>query len=259
MKVVQISDCHLFADTSKAGYRQINPYQSLSRVLKKITELRPDLVIASGDISSDSTLDSYQHFSSLWQVSELACKLIVMPGNHDEVGVMQAHFAPHQLSLGGVICKTDVWQIHCLNSKLAQSATEDSTQDTRGQVSKSDLLQLEAAISSAPNLRHLITVHHHPIDCGGWMDVHEWINRQDFVDLVTATPQIKGVIYGHIHHASERQQGECLFMSCPSTCWQWAKQANFAASGESPGFRLIELKTNGQLSSQIIRVNTQTT
>jgi Icc protein len=256
MKIVQISDCHLYADSNKAGYRQVNPYQSLSRVLKKVSELKPVLVIASGDISSDKTLQSYQHFSSLWQAANLACKLIVMPGNHDEVSAMQAHFAPHQLSLGGAICQTDVWQIHCLNSKIAEATNADSSQETRGQVSKSELLQLQSAISSAPNLRHLIAVHHHPIDCGGWMDVHEWINRQDFVDLVAATPQIKGVIYGHIHHASEQQQGECLFMSCPSTCWQWATQESFAASEESPGFRLIELKTNGQLSSQIIRIPT---
>jgi len=250
MRLVQISDCHLFADTGKTGYRDINPYQSLSRVLNKIGPLEPALVIASGDISSDSSLESYQHFSNLWQASNLACKLLVMPGNHDEVSVMQAHFAPQHMSLGGVIGKTDGWQIHCLNSKFAHS----TAQETRGQVSKSDLLQLQAAISSAPNVRHLLAVHHHPIDCGGWMDKHEWTNRQEFVDLVAAAPQIKGVIYGHIHHASEQQRGECLYMSCPSSCWQWAVQSNFSSSEASPGFRLIELKPSGELSSQVIRV-----
>jgi Icc protein len=105
MKIVQISDCHLFSDNKKVGYQQINPYQSLSRVLKKVNELKPALVIACGDISSDKTLDSYRHFSSLWESSKLACKLIVMPGNHDDVEVMQGHFAPHHLSLGGTICK----------------------------------------------------------------------------------------------------------------------------------------------------------
>jgi Icc protein len=250
MNIVQISDCHLYGDNNKAGYGDINPYQSLSRVLNKVRALQPTLVIASGDISSDSTLESYQHFSSLWEACKLGCKLIVMPGNHDDVSVMQRHFAPHHLSLGGVIDQSDGWQIHCLNSKFAHS----TAQETRGQVSKGDLLRLQAAISSAPKIRHLIAVHHHPIDCGGWMDAHEWINRQDFVDLVTVTPQIKGVMYGHIHHAGEQRRGECLFMSCPSTCWQWANQASFALSEASPGFRLIELPASGQLSSQVIRV-----
>jgi Icc protein len=172
MKIVQISDCHLYADTNKTGFRQVNPYQSLAKVLNKVSGLKPALVIASGDISSDSTLDSYRHFSSLWQAANLDCKLIVMPGNHDDIAVMQAHFAAQYLSLGGAIYQTDVWQIHCLNSKFAQGASKDSAQETRGMVSKSDLLQLEAAISSAPDLRHLISVHHNHIDCGGWMDVH---------------------------------------------------------------------------------------
>jgi Icc protein len=250
MKIIQISDCHLYGDTRKTGYRDINPYHTLSKVLSKAAELQPDLVIASGDISSDQTLQSYQHFSHLWQASTLACDLIVMPGNHDEQEVMQRHFAPHHLSLGGVIASRDGWQIHSLNSKFVQGGAKE----TRGQVSQADLLILRAAISEAPELKHIVVVHHHPLDCGGWMDSHEWLNRQDFVDLVAALPQIKAVIYGHIHHASEQQRGQCLFMSCPSTCWQWATVETFAPSQESAGLRLIELHENGHLSSQIIRI-----
>ncbi|MFT4940540.1 MAG: Icc protein [Paraglaciecola sp.] len=246
MKIVQISDCHLFSDREKTAYKQINPYLTLASVLTKIKELTPDLVVASGDISGDKSLQSYQHFSALWRHHKLACELIVIPGNHDDEAHMRAHFPAQQFPLSYAPRSLKTWQMHFLNSKLAD--------DTKGRVSARDLQQLQHDLTAMPDANHIIAVHHHPIDCNGWMDKHEWLNRSDFIAIVRANPQVKGVIYGHIHHASEHLIGKCRLMSAPSTCWQWTNQTDFAVSDELPGFRLLELGENGDFYSHVIRI-----
>lgn len=250
MKIVQITDCHLFSDRDKTAYNQINPYLTLAGVLTKVKELQPDLVVASGDISGDKSLQSYQHFSALWRHHELACELMVLPGNHDDEALMRAHFPVRQFPLLYTPFTLKTWQLHFLNSKFADG--------TKGQVSNTDLQQLQRNLSAQPDVSHLIAVHHHPIDCNGWMDAHEWLNRSDFMALVANNPQVKGVIYGHIHHASEQLLGKCRFMSTPSTCWQFANQATFSVSDEAPGFRVLDLGKNADLYSQVIRIEGNT-
>ena len=246
MKIVQISDCHLFADPNRQGYKQIAPYHSLARVFSHVKKKKPDLVIATGDISADKSAESYQHFISLWHDAGINCNCEVMAGNHDDLELMQEHFVEPCFGQNKSWLQGANWQVHILNSKYAQG--------TKGFVNETELQALQLSLSKTPELRHLIAVHHHPIECNGWMDRHEWLNRAEFMKVVAAHPQVNGVIYGHIHHASEQKIGACLFMSAPSTCWQWAMQAEFATSDELPGFRVIELSENGLINSEIWRV-----
>ena len=244
LTIVHLSDCHLFANTQQCGHGAINPYISLQSVLHNIALLQADLVIASGDISGDESVLSYQHFQQLWQQSGIGAPLMVLPGNHDNEDLLadlpsNQHNWPSSLSLA------PHWQVHGLNSKAT---------GTQGSVSEQQLSILAEQLKARPEAYHLIAVHHHPIACGGWMDAHSWIDRQRFVDLVARHPQIKGVVYGHIHHASEHLQQHCRFLSVPSTCWQWANQAEFGCSDELPGYRVLTLHPDGQLSSQVERI-----
>lgn len=244
LTIAHLSDCHLFANTAQCGHGAINPYVSLQSVLANIALLQTDLVIASGDISGDESVQSYQHFQQLWRQSGIKAPLMVLPGNHDNEQLLadvssNQHHWPTSLSLG------PHWQVHGLNSKAT---------GTQGSVSEQQLNILARQLKTQPDVYHLIAVHHHPIACGGWMDAHSWNDRQHFVDLVACHGQVKGVVYGHIHHASEHQQQHCRFLSVPSTCWQWANQLEFACSDELPGYRVLTLHADGQLSSQVERI-----
>jgi Icc protein len=86
------------------------------------------------------------------------------------------------------------------------------------------------------------------------MDKHEWTNRQEFNAVVAANPSIKGVVYGHIHMAIEQQKDQCLYMACPSTCWQFATESSFATSDLLPGYRVLKLLDNGQIVTSIHRL-----
>ncbi|ABG38963.1 metallophosphoesterase [Paraglaciecola sp. T6c] len=247
-KVAQISDCHLFADKRHAGYQNINPYTTLQAVLKNVGLCHPDMVIVSGDVSAENDavkgLASYQLFSQLWQQSKISAPLLVIPGNHDHLEALNNelnHLAGWPLSTSA----GPYWKVHGLNTK---------TDDSSGEISMRQLQYLNEQVNLHPQQHHLLVVHHHPYACGGWMDNHPWRNRDEFIQNVEQQPQIKAVIYGHIHQASETRSQDCVFMSAPSTCWQWANSKEFSASGEAPGYRVIELADNGQVDSHIIRI-----
>ena len=48
IRIVQISDCHVSADTGQT-YRGINPHQNLISMMQKVADLKPDLLLATGD------------------------------------------------------------------------------------------------------------------------------------------------------------------------------------------------------------------
>lgn len=244
MNIVQISDCHLFADLTQCGYGEVSPYQSLMAVLKKINMYDTDLMLITGDISNDYSRQSYLHLKHLLSEHCPEIPYLILPGNHDDNAIItqlfiENCFAEQAHSAGGN------WNIYGLNSQH---------QGANGMVSEAQLERMEDSINRSDIDNWLIAVHHHPIPCNGWMDKHEWINRQCFVDKVSQLGKIKLVIYGHIHQVCETTLGACDFLSCPSTCWQWKKQESFGMTSESAGFRLIQLMPEGSYKSEIVRI-----
>lgn len=246
MKIIQISDCHLFADTRKIGYNNINPFQSLESILAEVKKHRPDGLLVTGDISGDGSEQSVRHFSSLLLDAKLDCRVGVIPGNHDNPKYLATQVLEEYLWLHNPqLILPNQWHIHLLDTQY---------QNTIGQISAHSLTSIAEYINLHPKDYHLLAAHHHPIACGGWMDKHEWTNRQSFNAVVSRYPSIKGVVYGHIHMAIEQQKEQCLFMACPSTCWQFACQESFATTDLMPGYRVINLLENGQITTSIHRL-----
>lgn len=246
MKIVQISDCHLFADSNKVGYNNINPFQSLEQILAECKAQRPDVLLITGDISGDGSGHSYQHFSHLVQAAQIDCRIGIIPGNHDNQKQLAANVVEEYLWLHNpILVLPNQWHIHLLDTQYHQ---------TIGQISENHLASLADYVQQNSDEYHLLAAHHHPIPCGGWMDKHEWTNRQEFNAVVAKYQSIKGVIYGHIHMAIDQQVNQSLYMACPSTCWQFANQESFATTDIMPGFRVINLLENGQITTSIHRL-----
>src|SRR5690554_1994189 len=86
VRVVQITDTHLFREP-EGRLLGMNTQQSFEQVLGQIADIGspPDLVLATGDISQDASVESYQRFAAT--VSRLAAPCYWIPGNHDRVEV----------------------------------------------------------------------------------------------------------------------------------------------------------------------------
>lgn len=243
-RVVQITDCHLFADMTQRGYQQITPYTSLQQVLACVKDFEPDLVLVTGDISGDLSETSYQHFQTLWQQAGIPAAMHIIPGNHDEPALLSAFFA-REISWLQTPLKAGNWHLHALDSHY---------QGTLGNVSEEQLTKLKERANAEPDAFHLVAVHHHPVACNSWMDKHQWCNRQAFVALLDELPQIRLVIHGHVHADLSWQYGNSQILACPSTCWQWRHTEEFAVDNKAPGLRLLELGAMGTINTRIIRV-----
>ena len=241
-RIIQLSDCHLYADISKVGYGDINPYTSLRRLLQQAQQLRPDMLVLTGDLSSDHSLQSYQHMVELLRTTVAAdVQIRVIPGNHDKPEYLEQLFAgtPDYEDIGS--CR-----MHFLNSRYRGAL---------GRVKPARLERLHRDIKTAETLRHLIFVHHHPVDSNSWMDRHEWVNRADFLQVLRQSSVAVSVFHGHIHSERTVRFGTHTIYACPSTCWQWQLTPEFqVATAASPGFRLIDATTDGQLHSRVARL-----
>jgi Icc protein len=247
MRILQISDCHIFSDISKCGYQQINPYHSLQKVLIEVSNYKPDMLLITGDVSGDGSEQSYQHFKSLLSKCDIQVPWIVLAGNHDAPEILKKQFHANNLGLSRSIPLVNLnWQCHFVNSHY---------QGTLGLVAQTDLDELAQRLMGARDDNHIVFVHHHPIQTGSWMDKHEFVNRQQFVEVLESHAQVKAVAFGHVHQAIDKMQNSIRYLGCPSTCWQWANKESFAVANETAGFRVIDLAADGQLNTFVQRVS----
>ena len=79
--LVQLSDSHLFAETH-GTLLGMNTADSLQRVIDLVLAQQPkiDLVLATGDLSQDGSLQSYQRFHQL--SAQIPAPARWLPGNH---------------------------------------------------------------------------------------------------------------------------------------------------------------------------------
>jgi Icc protein len=246
-RIVQITDSHLFADKGKVVGDDvldegINSFNTLASVLAKIPLYQPDLVLMTGDLSADESEQSYQHFSQLWRDAKIESSLMMIPGNHDDAGLMKACF-PNWFWEDDVV-EVVGWRLHCLHSQVPGQG--------RGKVNDEQLHQLQRDIRQHPQLHHFIAVHHHPIAMNSWMDQYNWTNNQDFVELVEKNPVIKVVVHGHVHTTRDIPIGQARLLAAPSTCWQFKHEPEFAFDINPPAFRVIDLNQDGTFDTSII-------
>lgn len=244
MKIVQITDCHLYAKSDKSGYNNILPFDSLQQVMQAAKIESPDLILFTGDISGDASQESYHHFIKLCEQELRGHDWYYIPGNHDNPELLKCLLPQQDLSKRMPIEKGN-WCVHGLNSQFEK---------TLGRVDEASLCEMLERIDKAGNKHHVVAVHHHPIMVNGWMDKHELLNRGDFIQQISMRNNVIMVVYGHIHTERRHQAGNTTYMSSPSSCWQWRCSEEFGWTDESPGYRLITLGDEGQFQTQVKRI-----
>ena len=84
-------------------------------------------------------------------------------------------------------------------------------------------------------------------------------NGTEFLKCVAQYPQVKALLWGHVHQQLDSlydgPHGALQLMATPSTCIQFKPQSPyFALDGLQPGYRLLELKADGSISTNVYRV-----
>ena len=242
--VAQITDTHLFANPNQEmlGTATAKSFQAVLERVKRL-EPQPDLLLLTGDLSQDETPESYQYLQTL--LSPLSIPTYWIPGNHDSLAIAQQVLTqkpvlPHKsFQLGG-------WQFILLNSAVPGCVD--------GELSSPSLEWLEQQLQLAGNPT-LISLHHPPLAISSdWMDKIGLQNPKDLFAVVDHHPQVRLVIFGHIHQEFEGERQGVHYLGSPSTCVQFVPQNRELVLEQSlPGFRLLRLYPNGTWETQVER------
>jgi Icc protein len=243
--LVQLSDSHLFAEAD-GTLLGMNTRDSLQKVIELVLAQQPqiDLMIASGDVSQDGTLESYQQFREMTRQIDAPARWI--PGNHDEPQIMAR--AAVQSQLLEPIVDIGNWRITLLDSAVPGSVP--------GYLQDDQLQLLVRALSEAPERHHLVCLHHHPVSIGcAWMEPIGLRNPDALFAVLDRFPQVRAVLWGHVHQEIDQLRNDVRLIASPSTCIQFEPgSVDFKVDTLAPGYRWLRLLPDGRLETGVERV-----
>lgn len=245
VRILQISDTHLHA-TKASRMRGVNTYETFRAVLDRalLDGLWPaDAVLVSGDIVQDESREGYELFRS--EMTGLGVKVLCLPGNHDDPKLMDEILSAKPFQFCGST-RIDNWSLILLNTFL--------TGEDAGGLGEQRLEALSAALHEHRSQHVLVCMHHQPLNMGSsWLDGVGLRDAPEFLRIVDANNNVKGVLWGHVHQASDRTRGNIRFMSAPSTCSQFLPSSDFfAIDTRPPGMRWLTLYPDGALETKVV-------
>ncbi len=243
IRIVQISDCHLPADPQQA-YRGIYPHQNLRALLQKAGAFKPDLLLATGDLSEDASRASYSAIQAYFEA--LGIPVLALPGNHDDAALL-AHTFPGSPVDDIAVSNHQQWQIIRLNSSIQGSP--------EGRLTRQALEQLARLLAQEPQRPRLVALHHQPVAAHSpWIDKYRLLEPRALLDLVTRTGSVKAVVWGHVHRASETEMDGVALLGGPSSAINSLPgKDKFSDDLQGPACRWLELRTDGSVSTRVIR------
>ncbi len=246
VNVLQISDCHLFADKSKS-LLGVNTYDSFCAVIDEIKaqNFNYDFIAFTGDISQDYSVKSYEHFAEIIKV--LNKPVFFLPGNHDDGPLMYRIFE----NLGVNIAKnviTPKWQFIFLNSEVYAVP--------HGWVERRQLDYAAFCGRRSPDQHVAILVHHMPhLVQSAWLDTQTMHNLDEFNTYIHRIPNVRAVITGHIHQEFDVTERGIRYIATPSTSIQFTPKSNdFALDSVGPGWRYLSFNPDGSIDTKVYRL-----
>jgi Icc protein len=247
LRVVQITDTHLYAQPEGRllGLKTQDTFEEvLLRVISTMDDL--DLVLATGDLVHDGSEAGYQRARDGFQ--RLGKPVYCIPGNHDNPAVMA-----RVMNSGSV--KVVPRATHGNWAFVFLDSTVEAHEGGHLRRTQLDLLQEQLAISVGQHV--LICLHHQPVPVGSsWMDQMAVDNAEDFFAIIDRYPQVRAVVWGHVHQAFDRMRKGVRLLASPSTCIQFAPDGDhFGVDPQPPAYRWLVLHPNGRIDTGIERLD----
>ena len=244
LKVLQLTDPHLMADPAGA-LLGVNTRDSLDAVIAQVLNDhgQPDLILATGDIAQDASEEAYRLFGEKLKAFE--CGSVWIAGNHDD-----------SRTLGRVAAELGVDDRHIIMGGWQFVLLDTSVQGkVYGELAECELAFLENTLADNPDLPALVALHHHPVDINAqWMSSIGLHNCDEFWAVIDRHPQVRTVLWGHIHQKYDRYRKSVRLLASPSTCIQFtAGSEKFAVEEKSPGYRWFELMPEGEFRTEVNR------
>lgn len=244
LRVLQLTDPHLMADPAGA-LLGVNTRDSLDAVITQVLRDhgQPDLILATGDLTQDGSEEAYRVFGSRLQA--FSCPSAWIAGNHDQSDLLQRVAAEHQAHQKHIV--RGGWQFLMLDSSVAGKVY--------GRLGREELQFMVDTLHQYPDIPALVALHHHPVDIGcDWMSDIGLHDRDEFWRIIEDFPQVKIVLWGHVHQELETYRDGVCLLSTPSTCIQFESGSReFSVEEKSPGYRWLNLYPDGSFETEVGR------
>ena len=247
INILQITDTHLFAN-SDGCLLGLNTEQSLKAILADIRarQFPADIILATGDLAHDGTSAAYQRIFG--HLEEFDLPVYCLPGNHDEAEMLQRTIKGDLLHYTTHVRKGN-WNLIFLNSCLPDSEG--------GHLGSAALEVLDMQLQTAPDSYALVCLHHQPVPMGSrWLDTMAVDNADEFFKIIDRYPQVRGILWGHVHQEFDSMRRDVRLLASPSTCIQFLPGSiNFAVDTAAPGYRWLSLHPDGRIGTGIFRLS----
>lgn len=245
LKLVQLSDSHLFADPS-GKLLGLTTRRSFEAVLARImgSAATADALVMTGDLVHDETPEGYAFLGRSLESTGLPCYCI--PGNHDRRDLMEEWLGTVAVervasrTLGG-------WNLILLDSTKHGNEV--------GHLGHHQLDQLDELLTHNPR-PSLVFLHQHPMAVQSrWIDTMGVDNGKALLATCDRRPNLKAVVFGHVHQEFRATHNGYLVLGTPSTCIQFLPgSADFAMDSRTPGYREFLLHPDGSIETSVIRL-----
>lgn len=244
LRVLHITDLHLHADTDSELYG-VNTDNSFRAALDAGIGSGggpPDVILVTGDIAEDCSREAYERFHSVMQ--GVGVPILCLPGNHDDPVLAAQILNDGHVSFCRAVDIGD-WRFVLLNSHVAG--------DDGGALSDGELQRLDAELRATGDRHVLVAVHHQPLEMGSaWLDGYGLRNAAEFLPRLLPDRNVRAVVWGHVHQASERQIDGIRMLSTPSTCAQFTPGTTTCIMDtRPPGFRTLILGSDGSIQTEV--------
>ena len=245
VRLTHLTDPHLYGGENEL-LRGIATLPALEATLANARQRDwpPDALLVTGDLVQDDPA-GYAHFRRL--LGALRLPVLCLPGNHDEPEAMRRELDGAPFVVGGVV-DVGLWRIVLLDSTIPGSAA--------GCLSAQSLAALQSALASAAQRHALVCLHHHPVSMeSDWLDRVGLQNAGEFFAIVDRHPNVRGIVWGHVHQSYDALRKGVRLLATPSTCAQFLPRAEqFAIDRRPPAYRTLELNADGSILTDVVWV-----
>jgi Icc protein len=246
IKLLQITDTHLLGNRDGL-MRGVATYATLQAVQAHAQRrfANPQGVLLTGDLVQDDA-DGYALIRDAFAQSPVPVYCI--PGNHDLPEAMRATLNTQPFVLDDHVV-LDAWLVILLDSWEEHSAS--------GRLGDAQLQRLEQLLSTHPQRHTLICLHHHPIEMHSqWLDQVGLQDADQLQTILAKHSQVRGVLWGHVHQELDTTRNGIRYLATPATCSQFLPGSDdFALDNKPPGYRTLELNSNGSITTEVIWVS----
>lgn len=237
IRVLQLSDLHLFADPSQrlAG---VPTRESLIEV-RRFIDSQPgsfDHVIITGDFTHDELAETYESVRDI--LGDWVDRCRIVPGNHDDRGAMRQVFQDLIPTSTGAV----TFSFHAGGWRLIGLDTHVPGR-VPGRIESEQLDWLRQEFASHAEEPAMLFMHHPPVPVGcSWLDSIGLEEPEELLDLIAANGQVRLVSAGHVHHVFDGEMGHVRVVTTPSTAVQFKPQGDEPIYDHvPPGYRVITL------------------